>query len=166
MDTAGLGADELQRPASFNGAQQSSSDRPGSAADFPTPPLIGQMPTPSMGNPSAVYMQQGNFSGTDPLSFFGNIPGESIQGLQNGLPESMQNNSTMNLDNDFSIMDTSGDLNWENWDQLVRQFGAEVESTAAQPPGVTTAGQYWMGPQWETGGVEKNALGSGGGEWL
>jgi hypothetical protein len=111
-------------------------------------------------------MQQGNFSGTDPLSFFGNIPGESTQGLQNGLPESMQNNSTMNLDNDFSIMDTSGDLNWENWDQLVRQFGAEVESTAAQPPGVTTAGQYWMGPQWETGGVEKNALGNGAGEWL
>ena len=25
-------------------------------------------------------------------------------------------------------MDTSGDLDWENWDQLVRQFGMDVDS--------------------------------------
>jgi hypothetical protein len=83
---------------------------------------------------------------TDPTSSFNNT---------------RQPDSTMTLDNDFSVMDTSGDLNWDNWDQLVRQFGAEVESSAVQPPTATTAGQYWMGPQWETGGVDKDVLGNG-----
>ncbi|KAI7678619.1 hypothetical protein KC322_g11899 [Hortaea werneckii] len=34
-----------------------------------------------------------------------------------------------NFELDPSIMDTSGQMNWENWDQLVRQFGMDVDQT-------------------------------------
>ncbi|KAI7286569.1 hypothetical protein KC352_g4872, partial [Hortaea werneckii] len=34
-----------------------------------------------------------------------------------------------NFEVDPSIMDTSGQMNWENWDQLVRQFGMDVDQT-------------------------------------
>ena len=51
-------------------------------------------------------------------------------------------------------MDTSGDLDWENWDQLVRQFGMDVDS-----------GEGAEGSSWEFmgGGGGGQVLGSAGG---
>lgn len=72
-------------------------------------------------------------------------------------------------ENDLSIMDTSGDLNWENWDQLVRQFGQDADSAARNASG-NTAGQYWAGPQWGTTGEANSRMGTdpgmGGGDWF
>lgn len=73
-------------------------------------------------------------------------------------------------DNDFSIMDTSGDLDWENWDQLVRQFGENTEGAARNPAGTTatTTGQYWAGPQWGTSEdtTSRPGMGMSGGDWF
>lgn len=72
-------------------------------------------------------------------------------------------------ENDLSIMDTSGDLNWENWDQLVRQFGQQESDATARNAAGTTTGQYWEGPQWGTSGGDANVSRSGlgmGGDWF
>jgi len=53
------------------------------------------------------------------------------------------------IDSNFDpAMDTSGDLDWENWDQLVRQFGMDVDS-----------GEGAENPAWEF-------MGDGGGQAL
>jgi len=49
-------------------------------------------------------------------------------------------------------MDTSGDLDWENWDQLVRQFGMDVDS-----------GEGVEGSNWEFMGDGGGGIGGGGG---
>ncbi|KXT05690.1 hypothetical protein AC578_5631 [Pseudocercospora eumusae] len=70
------------------------------------------------------------------------------------------------LDN---IMDTSGDLNWENWDQLVRQFGMDFDS------GTNGAAMNWNAPNWEnsngnyggsSGANLRMGMGMGGGDWF
>jgi hypothetical protein len=45
---------------------------------------------------------------------------------------------------DMSVMDTTGDLNWENWDQLVKQFGMDID----QVPGAGAATD-WAGGGWD-----------------
>uniref|UniRef100_A0A2D3V2V2 Zn(2)-C6 fungal-type domain-containing protein n=1 Tax=Ramularia collo-cygni TaxID=112498 RepID=A0A2D3V2V2_9PEZI len=71
-------------------------------------------------------------------------------------------------DNDFSNMDTSGDVDWENWDQLVRQFGEDADGAARNPASVaTTTGQYWAGPQWGTSADSSSRPGMGmDGDWF
>ena len=77
-------------------------------------------------------------------------------------PARMDSTSTDTFDN--SIMDTSGDLNWENWDQLVRQFGMDVDSA----PGDGMAAN-WAGPNWDSSTLGPNmrmGMGMGGGDWF
>lgn len=69
------------------------------------------------------------------------------------------------------LMDTSGDLNWESWDQLVRQYGMELDQN---PDGGVPAN--WAGPMtWNLGanGAGPNmrmgpgmGMGSGSGDWF
>ena len=58
----------------------------------------------------------------------------------------------MNVDMDLDPSNELGDLDWQNWDQLVRQFGMDVDPTA---PG-TGMPADWAGVNW-------NYLGDGGG---
>lgn len=67
-------------------------------------------------------------------------------------------------DLDMSVMDTSGDLNWANWDQLVKQFGMDVD----QAPGGGAAAD-WAGSNWEMMANTANmrmGMGMGGGDWF
>ena len=70
-------------------------------------------------------------------------------------------------DLDTSIMDTSGDLNWENWDQLVKQFGmGGMDVDSAPGAGLATD---WAGGNWEmlTNGANlRMGMGMGGGDWF
>jgi len=54
------------------------------------------------------------------------------------------NSVNSNYDVDPEIMDTAGDLNWENWDSLVQQFGMDLDQTfdrrSPAPPGVDGMG--------------------------
>lgn len=77
----------------------------------------------------------------------------------------------------MSIMDTSGDLNWQNWDQLVKQFGSGMEVDSGQHgSGVATD---WAGGNWDGmmngagGGMNGNMrmgmgmnMGMGSGDWF
>ncbi|WPG98895.1 Bikaverin cluster transcription factor bik5 [Acrodontium crateriforme] len=63
---------------------------------------------------------------------------------------------------DLPILDPSGDLDWENWDQLVRQFGTNIDGA-----GDGTAA--WNSPNWEMGTSGPNlrmGMGMGGGDWF
>jgi hypothetical protein len=76
--------------------------------------------------------------------------------------DSIDSNSFDMGDLDMSVMDTSGDLNWENWDQLVKQFGMEVD----QVPGTGVAAD-WAGGNWDmmTNGPNlRMGMGMGGGD--
>ncbi|KAK4504211.1 hypothetical protein PRZ48_005127 [Zasmidium cellare] len=143
METAGLSSDILHEPpAQTNGQSFGSSmnnmsfSMPGNIAAPRPQPL---QPPPGFG--------QNFLSGTD--INFGDTP--DLLNHQNpnmGNDQSMRINSIDSLDNDVNnIMDTSGDLNWESWDQLVRQFGMDVDSGAV-PMGSTT---NWDGQNFEMG---------------
>lgn len=58
---------------------------------------------------------------------------------------------TMNVDMDMDLSNDLGDLDWQNWDQLVRQFGMDIDSTASG----TGMADDWGGPNW-------NYMGNGG----
>ena len=76
--------------------------------------------------------------------------------------DSIDSNGFDSGDLDMSVMDTSGDLNWENWDQLVKQFGMEVD----QVPG-TGVPTDWAGGNWDmlTNGANlRMGMGMGGGD--
>ncbi|KAM3425652.1 hypothetical protein BST61_g7597 [Cercospora zeina] len=69
---------------------------------------------------------------------------------------------------DVSLMDTSGNMDWENWDQLIRQVGMDVDSGVS---GLDGSGIDWNGINWdvtnETSNVHMNAgFGMSGGEWF
>lgn len=78
---------------------------------------------------------------------------------------SFNSNGELELDDmGMSVMDTSGDLNWENWDQLVRQFGMDVDPA----PGSGVAAD-WAGGNWDimTNGQNlRMGMGMGGGDWF
>lgn len=91
---------------------------------------------------------------------------------------------------DLSAMDTSGDLNWESWDQLVRQFGTNVDQRSLSGGGAGFANDgggggggvgAWGGgvgggaagggavPNWEmlaNGTNLRLGMGMGGGDWF
>ena len=77
-------------------------------------------------------------------------------------------NSLDSLDNDLSVMDTSGNMDWENWDQLVRQFGMDIDSGAGDVDATSAA---WNGANWDMASGPSNAnlksgFGMSGGEWF
>ncbi|KAI5359686.1 hypothetical protein Slin15195_G073160 [Septoria linicola] len=70
------------------------------------------------------------------------------------------------LDNDLSIMDTSGNMDWENWDQLVRQFGMDVDSGAGNVGGGVMDGNGMNFNATAPGDANlKSGFGMSGGEW-
>ena len=102
-----------------------------------------------------------------------NLPASSMDLSNNAAANSMARMEFLdaNFDLDPSIMDTSGDLNWENWDQLVRQFGMDVDQTFDIRPGMSTADG--LGPNWDMGPLPNGqnlrmgtGMGMGGGDWL
>ncbi|KAK5134016.1 hypothetical protein LTR08_007021 [Meristemomyces frigidus] len=72
------------------------------------------------------------------------------------------------FDLDPNAMDTTGELNWENWDQLVRQFGMDVDQTFDIRPGSGNP-DVWAGSNWDMGSSGQNmrmGTGMGGGDWF
>ncbi|RMZ15835.1 hypothetical protein D0860_01367 [Hortaea werneckii] len=73
---------------------------------------------------SSLFSPANNIAfGTSPSASM-NFPPASASGSMPRL-DSIDSNFEL----DPSIMDTPGQMNWENWDQLVRQFGMDVDQT-------------------------------------
>lgn len=73
----------------------------------------------------------------------GNLDWNNLQDPSSGMADEQ-----LLLDSDMmDMMDAGGDLNWENWDQLVRQFGTDAQTT----PGATGQAANWAGPNWDIG---------------
>ena len=76
-------------------------------------------------------------------------------------------NRAARMDTSFDMgdmdMDTSGEMNWQNWDQLVKQFGMDVD----QGPGAGAATD-WAGGNWDmiNGTNLRMGMGMGGGDWF
>lgn len=84
----------------------------------------------------------------------GSFPNNKAPSLA-AAPDPLSHPRIPSIDSNFDpAMDTSGDLDWENWDQLVRQFGMDVDS-----------GEGAEGSSWEFmgGGGGGQVLGSAGG---
>ena len=83
--------------------------------------------------------------------------------------------STSGFDFDPGIIDTS-DVNWQNWDELVRQFGMDVDTTFDRRPGdmdldagCTNGGWNMAPPGGGNNPVQANlrmGMGMGGGDWF
>lgn len=72
-----------------------------------------------------------------------------------------------NAELDPGIMDTTGEVNWENWDQLVRQFGMDVDQTfdiRADDPSGNGWSQEDMNMMSMNGFNSK--MGMGGSDWF
>ncbi|QIW99488.1 hypothetical protein AMS68_005006 [Peltaster fructicola] len=70
----------------------------------------------------------------------------------NAIPDgTIQDNFRMDsMDSSFDpLMDTTDDVNWHSWDQLVRQFGMDVDQVPTQAPN-------WSIPNWETAQGQPN----------
>ncbi|KAI7230836.1 hypothetical protein KC365_g7471, partial [Hortaea werneckii] len=90
-------------------------------------------------HPSFVPGADGNVDPTVTSSLFpsaNNVAFGTSPSASKNFPTTSASNSMPRLDSidsnfelDPSIMDTSGQMNWENWDQLVRQFGMDVDQT-------------------------------------
>ena len=65
-------------------------------------------------------------------------------------------------DLDVGVMDTTGDLNWENWDQLVKQFGMDVDQV---PAGAGVAAD-WAGSNWNNITNSRMNMGMGSSDWF
>lgn len=167
MDTAGLSEDILQQSLpqetdpNLLGNQQTSSLN---GMQFSSMPSTTQpMAAPQAQLNHAPGFGQNFLNQTGAINF-NEFPND------NNTPENnagMRMNSLDSLDNDLgNIMDTSGDLNWESWDQLVRQFGMDIDSNGGVGNGSTT---NWNGPNWEMGTSGQNlrmGMGMGGGDWF
>ena len=101
------------------------------------------------------------------VNFGGQQPFPQMQPVDFGttdlLPQQNHNRMTSLESNFDPLLDgmemenTTGDLNWENWDQLVRQWGMDVD---AGPAGA--AGWEMGGGSWDVNG-NGNGFGAGGG---
>ncbi|PPJ53949.1 hypothetical protein CBER1_05816 [Cercospora berteroae] len=105
------------------------------------------------------------FQSTSPATTSVNLQQQQQDPLLNDASQRM--NSLESMGNDFSLMDTSGNLDWENWDQLVRQVGMDVDSGVS---GIDDAGMDWNGMNFDatngTNNVNMNAgFGMSGGQW-
>lgn len=162
MNTADLSNDILLQPSLPQDIEQRFMQ---SGMDYSMASNGTKFVAPQPVQDSSQFDQQQNFlSGTDDVDF----SDFQMDLSNNPQAEEMMQTSPFDInENDLSIMDTSGDLNWENWDQLVRQFGQDADVATRNAPG-TTAGQYWAGPQWETSGGTnpRPGMGMGGGDWF
>ncbi|KAF2211648.1 hypothetical protein CERZMDRAFT_112381 [Cercospora zeae-maydis SCOH1-5] len=105
------------------------------------------------------------FQTTSPNMTTTNIQPQQVPHLNDS---AQRMNSIDSTGNDFSIMDTSGNMDWENWDQLIRQVGMDVDSGVS---GIEESVINWNGINWDatngTSNVHMNAgFGMSGGEWF
>ncbi len=101
-----------------------------------------QQPNPQYGN-FIINPKANPLSAENPMNFTNS---QFYSNAANG-PNRMDSIDSNGLDLgdlDMSVMDTSGDINWENWDQLVKQFGMDVDSV----PGTGVATD-WAGGNWD-----------------
>lgn len=54
----------------------------------------------------------------------------------------------------------NGEIDWANWDQLVRQFGMDVDTPLSGQPA------DWAGPNWNNAGGMPMGMGMGQGDWF
>ncbi|TKA66334.1 hypothetical protein B0A55_10575 [Friedmanniomyces simplex] len=50
-------------------------------------------------------------------------------------PDRINSMDSSGFDFDPGVMDTTGDVNWQSWDELVRQFGMDIDTTFDRRPG-------------------------------
>ncbi|KAK0307402.1 hypothetical protein LTR82_015909 [Friedmanniomyces endolithicus] len=88
------------------------------------------------------------------------------------LPDQMGAMDTTGFDFDPGIMDTTGEVNWQNWDELVRQFGMDVDTTFDRRPsdvgfdGLPDDGST-MAPNPAQANLRMGmGMGMGGGDWF
>ncbi|TKX19193.1 fungal specific transcription factor domain-containing protein 69 [Elsinoe australis] len=58
--------------------------------------------------------------------------------------------------------DANGDLDWANFDNMVRQFGMDIDTT----PGNGGQAAAWAGSNWGTFGTNTNGMGMGTSDWF
>ncbi|KAK4628633.1 Bikaverin cluster transcription factor bik5 [Fulvia fulva] len=171
MDTAGSTADILQQPllqdldqnlvgGQVQGLNNMQFSMPPNNQPIVAPRAQLRQNAPHFGN---------NFLGVTGSIDFNDFPnGNNVMAVNAPDPNQnnhMRANSLDTLEDDLNIMDTSGDLNWENWDQLVRQFGMDIESN----PAPTGNAMTWNAPNFEMGTNGQNlrmGMGMGGGDWF
>jgi hypothetical protein len=132
-----------------------------------------QQPDPLVGPNFFTNTNANTMGGTSNIDFSNmpntgfNLPTSNSGAAAPNNPNRMNSLDSNGLemgDLDMSVMDTSGDLNWENWDQLVKQFGMDVDG----PPGAGVAAD-WAGGNWDmmtNGGNLRMGMGMGGGDWF
>ncbi|KAK1087762.1 hypothetical protein LTR33_000883 [Friedmanniomyces endolithicus] len=88
------------------------------------------------------------------------------------LPDQMGAMDITGFDFDPGIMDTTGEVNWQNWDELVRQFGMDVDTTFDRRPsdvgfdGLPDDGST-MAPNPAQANLRMGmGMGMGGGDWF
>lgn len=185
MDTAGQRTDPtLQQSMPQNAMNMGFAAYAGQPSVQNAPPAYAstaQMQSGSHFGPNFFVNTNANaFGGTSNIDFSNlgnhNGPGLARPGAQNRPNAPPTRNDTMRMNTfdsnskwdhgemDMSAMDTAGDLNWENWDQLVKQFGMDVD----QGPGGGAAAD-WAGGNWEmmTNNVNmRMGMGMSGGDWF
>lgn len=75
----------------------------------------------------------------------------------------------LSIDSNFDpAMDTSGDLDWESWDQLVRQFGMDVDAGDGAEGLDTTNWEFMGDGSTPAAGQQNYRMGQGvsGGDWF
>lgn len=86
------------------------------------------------------------------------------------LPDQMGPMESTGFDFDLGIMDTTGEVSWQNWDELVRQFGMDVDTTFDRRPsdvgidGMPEAG--WTAAPNSAQANLRMGMGMGGGDWF
>jgi hypothetical protein len=113
------------------------------------PPYNNMAQMPAMQQPDPRYGAN-FFINTNSNTMGGTVNVDYSNFNNNLLP---QNNGPMRMDSldsnmdlgdlDMSVMDTAGDLNWENWDQLVKQFGMDVDLIPGAGAPTDWAGSHW-----------------------
>jgi hypothetical protein len=94
-------------------------------------------------------------------SFFSSISNSALAGIPNGNIASYAGSQLTevnyapaatftDVNADLDLMDTTGDVDWANWEQLVRQYGMDIDSGAAAgalgSAGTSDSGPELMGP--------------------
>ena len=115
-------------------------------ANSKLPNLSAQSPSDEIGDfgidPTAATttlpISSSSFTDSNQMSFFPN----NTTGLDNLTPDE-------STDLDMSaIMDNSGNLDWQSWDQLVRQFGMDIDAA----PAANSNGSLVQQTDWTGGG--------------
>jgi hypothetical protein len=128
-----------------------------------------EMPTNNLTNSYFAGVQTQPGSNTTPAmdtafsspSFFSSISNSALAGIPNGNIASYAGSQLTevnyapaatftDVNADLDLMDTTGDVDWANWEQLVRQYGMDIDSGAAAgalgSAGTSDSGPELMGP--------------------